>query len=97
MNGNLEEVLDTCVISLNDQKHIVAATTSPIIQIRRLDSGHSILLEGHTAAVLSVDSRKKWEKFTFRIVDIFRGINFFKNQKQKTVKFLKQKKIFHKK
>ena len=58
LNGNLEEVLDTCVVNLNEKIHIVAATTSPIIQMRALDHGHSMLLEGHNAAVLSVDSNQ---------------------------------------
>lgn len=46
------------MVELNEKVHIVAATTSPIIQMRALDHGHSKLLEGHSAAVLSVDSNE---------------------------------------
>ena len=56
MSGNLEEVLDTAVVVLDGVKHLVAATTSPILQLRGLDKGHAILLEGHNAAVLSVST-----------------------------------------
>lgn len=51
----MEEVLSTCWVSLKDQVHFAAATNSPIIQIRQLESGHSRLLEGHTGAVLAID------------------------------------------
>ena len=54
LNGNMEEVLSTCWLS--DGTHFAAATNSPIIQVRNLETGHSVLLEGHTAAVLAVDS-----------------------------------------
>ena len=59
MNGNLEEVLDTSWLELDDQIFVVAATNSPILQLRGIDSGHSKLLEGHKAAVLSVDTYAK--------------------------------------
>jgi len=56
LNGNLEEVLDTCWIKIKKINFFVAATNSPILQIRGLKSGHSKLLEGHTAAILSYGS-----------------------------------------
>ena len=54
LNGNMEEVLSTCWLS--GGTHFAAATNSPIIQVRNLESGDSVLLEGHAAAVLAVDS-----------------------------------------
>jgi len=55
LNGNMEEVLSTSWITINGEQHFAAATNSPVIQIRQLDSGHSRLLEGHTGAVLAID------------------------------------------
>ena len=74
LSGNLEEVLDTCVVLLNENKHIVAATTSPIIQLRGLDSGHSTLLEGHKAAVLSVDTASDRTTIGTAIQSVFQSL-----------------------
>ena len=59
LNGNLEEVLDTSWVEVDGQIFVVAATNSPILQLRGIESGHSKLLEGHKAAVLSVDTYAK--------------------------------------
>ena len=41
LNGNLEEVLDTSWVELDGQIFVVAATNSPILQLRGIESGHS--------------------------------------------------------